>query len=816
MPKLRTAVTVLLLLAVAGAAWFYWSSWDGAPLALPPAEEPADTGAAGDSSEIAGGTKAANVDKVGDSERVAAVITDAALAAKKGTLRVTALWPEGEPAADVMILLRRSVQRLPYAAFVRGITDQDGVIVFADVASGPSSLASDRGDRKKITVEAGDQQVTFELKGGIAVRGSVVNPDGARVAGASVWLQSRDTTWTGGRVATFTDAAGEFTLQHINPEQSLGAIAENFAPSKLVDLDVIDKSRPPAIVELKLLPNGGRLEGTVTDQNGEAVAKAVIAVGKNPNHLDFEGERLIEHWTVRTAETDEEGFFAIDGLATGKQPVAIRADGFGLWRGEATIERHGTTVIAPHLQPAATISGTVTDGDGNPLAEASVRVYDRLPGTHFMAGGQIDFKETFSYRADITGPDGTYRVEGVTPGTAYVFAQRHRDSRKERGVSVAYKRTEIEVVPGSDTTWDPVITDGFTIEGIVLFADGFPIPGLFITLVNEKPDDKEHVINSNREGVFRFLCLEDSTYEIRVQPPFSAPKGSPPIKSKSGVIPGRGRTELHATYDKPVKKKPGIVVGRIDDAGSRIQNLNAVTITLHSDDSWFRPGNKVENGAFHIDSVKPCRFRLTLKEEETVLAESDWFELLPASTTDTGVLVTEPGGSVLITVARDEGAEAFEPKLYLRRADRGSSTTIPLGRQNEVHAKNLTPGVYAISGYFKGMVSVKGEVQVVASQATPVNLSLRTGAPLRCQVWWPEGEVKTTTREYRILDSDGNVFHEYDGKLSTRRTRPYKLNYTLPLGHWKLEFSTDDGLSGHVEFDVKNTTDEVQPRIDLR
>ena len=60
------------------------------------------------------------------------------------------------------------------------------------------------------------------------------------------------------------------------------------------------------------------------------------------------------------------------------------------------------------------------------------------------------------------------------------------------------------------------------------------------------------------------------------------------------------------------------------------------------------------------------------------------------------------------------------------------------------------------------------------------------------------------------------MLHEFEGGLSTFPTRPYPLNYTLPPGHWKIEFSTDDGLRGEVEFEMKNTTDEVKPRIDLK
>ena len=75
--------------------------------------------------------------------------------------------------------------------------------------------------------------------------------------------------------------------------------------------------------------------------------------------------------------------------------MAARADGFGIWRGETTIAADAPATLEVQLQVAAALHGRVTDGDGKPVAEASVRVYDRAPKTPFLAGGQIDFDEEF-------------------------------------------------------------------------------------------------------------------------------------------------------------------------------------------------------------------------------------------------------------------------------------------------------------------------------------------------------------------------------------------------------------------------------------
>ncbi len=812
----RNATWLFLIVAIAGAALLWWNLADDPPPdAAPPSAVPAESDDAIRALEGAPelDDAPARVEATDDSSNTAA-----SPSTKLGPseLHVRATWPDQTPAADVMIFLRSAVQRLSTTPSARGYTDANGLVVFKNAPPGPSRLVSDRQDSQKITVEGGRQEITFELKGGIAIRGTVKNPSGAPVANADVWLQSSNSTWTGGRVVSHTDAAGEFTLEQIPPKMSLGAVAADFAPSKLLDLALVDQSNLPAVIDLTLRPGAGRLEGTVTNAASEPIAGAVVAVGKNPSHLDYRGGRFIAEWTPRTAETDEHGFFAIDGLSVGAVPIAVRAAGYGLWRGRTTIEQHAVAVASPRLLRAATLIGTATDGEGVPVESAAIRAYDSKPGTDFLSGGQIDFSKTFGYRAAITGPDGKYRIEDVTPGTVHVFAQRAQERGVRDGVSVAYAQAQLDVEPGTETPWDPVIEDGAAIEGVVLYADGDPIPGLFITLAEEKEDGKEHVIASSSKGVFRFLCLEDTSYEIRVQAPFTAADDAPPIQAK-GVFPSLGRTVLQATYNKPEKKARGHVIGRIDDVAGRIRNPLAATITLRSEANWFRAGNKVKNGAFRIENVRPGRFQLTLMENETAIAESEWFDLQPAATIDTGALTTGPAGSVRFVIERGEGTELHEPKLYLRGSGQKSATTIEVGRRDEVLADNLTPGDYRLTGHFRGMVNLRERIQVTAGETTTFQLALSAGARMQCDVWWPTGDVQSTSRKYRILNAaDDSLLIEYESSLAGYPiTRPHLVHANLPQGRWRVEFSTDDGLTGEVEFVVKNSRDKVKPRIDL-
>lgn len=805
MPRPRALAVVAIVVALVTVMWLLLRT-DEQPGPYAPVPMPGPPSAAPDAS-----TGDAAAAQAAATQRVeAAAATSPTTTNARGSLRVLVQWPPDHPAADVAIYLREAERLSAWSILADGVTSAVGIVQFDDLPLGKAALLADRGDTLDVTVTAGAQEVTFTLQDGVTVQGTVTDPAGAPVAGAGIWLQAVSTAWTGGREIARADSQGAFALQHINPTQSLGAIAQGFAPSKLVDLDTVDSSQPPAIVDLQLQPGGGQLVGTVTDADGRPIAAAVVAAGARPRNLDHRGSRVVEAWTQRVARTDADGRFALAGLADGRMPVAVRKQGFGIWRDEVEIQAAATTTIRPQLLRAAVLSGTVTDGDGKPLAEAVLRVYDKAPRLDFIASGQIDFDETFGHLAARTDAAGHYRVAGVTPGVAFAFAQ--QGGPRRMGRPVAYTSAELEVAAGADVEWNPVVTDGRTIEGVVLYADGQPMPTVFVTLTDERTQ-KQSVQTNDEAGVFRFVCLEASTYAVRVQY-WDAPKDTPTLQ-QAGLVPDRGRIELRAPFTRPQKLARGNVTGRIDDAAGRLDNMKAATVTLQSDKRWFRPGGVITDGAFRFDDVEPCRFRLMLMQGETAIAQSDWFELQPAASLDTGVLRTTPGGAARIHLTRLPGAEACAPRLYLKKAGFTSSTKVEPGRAAEIAVGNLTAGDYELSGSADNMMALKGNFTVAAGETTEVHVTLRAGALCRFEVWFPE-DSRSTRRSYRVTAPDGTELLRYDGSLDGYPRRPCPLPLTVPNGEWTLEVSTDDGLTGKAQFSVRDLHGGELPRIDLK
>ena len=114
------------------------------------------------------------------------------------------------------------------------------------------------------------------------------------------------------------------------------------------------------------------------------------------------------------------------------QAVAVRADGYGLWRDEVTIEAHGTTTITPQLERAATIAGTITDGDvlrfaSNFDVEKFATEDKSAPGVYVMTGAEAAVIK----KAEGGGGEdfSVARYEGFGPGGCMVIVECLTDNR---------------------------------------------------------------------------------------------------------------------------------------------------------------------------------------------------------------------------------------------------------------------------------------------------------------------------------------------------------------------------------------------------
>jgi hypothetical protein len=260
----------------------------------------------------------------------------------------------------------------------------------------------------------------------------------------------------------------------------------------------------------------GELSGVVTDEAGTAVAGATVTVS---------GEGSDGKWINRDTLAGPDGAWRMDALYGGNYGVTFTPPGgSGLaaqkWREvsvhhrgfKITLAEHGTVSgIDPQLPEAGSITGSVMDSQGAPLA-ARANLYVR-------ADGSWEHVEQVT-----TTGDGAYAFSGLHPGD---YAVRFDGSVRDRyigewwdGATGSPDQVLIPVEPGEALAdVDARLTATVTLSGTLT-----PPPGVKLdrpsVAVYELLDDQWNLVDyatSFSGGGFRLTGLPPGTYTVRAE-----------------------------------------------------------------------------------------------------------------------------------------------------------------------------------------------------------------------------------------------------------------------------------------------------------
>ena len=730
-------------------------------------------------------------------------------AVDRGAIVVEVVWPDREPAAGVAIGVRLRDPGLPSIAVRQSVSDANGNIRFDSLRSGAITLHSDRGGHEEAMIAAGEEtHAVFELPKGVDVEGVVVDAQGAPVAQAEVWLATMYSDWMGQMPVASTDTGGAFRVRGVPPDISLGAMAKGFSPSELVDLDLVDTSEEPVEIRLELTKPGASLVGRVWAPDGQALEGARVCVGASSRHLSMRlGKGFAEQWGARSQVTDAEGRFRFDSLPPGTNPAAIAAAGHPIWRSEVTLEAGVETELVAHMQLGITVEGLVKDGEGQPVARAALRAFERAIDESFLQQGQYDYDGLMGYPAVVADEQGRYLLEAVAPGEVQLYAS---PAGSSRGKVRPYAHHVVHAEPGDAVTWNPVLSRGRTIEGRVTYKNGDVMDDVFVTARNESSGKRQTLRSERKTGRFEFLNLDDAPYSLGVQL-WSPPEDAEPLEKRS-VWPDQGEVLLVASFDKPVDETPGTVTGRVDDAAGRLQ-AETLAMILESDKRWWRTHCEIEGSEFTFPDVKPGRFVPVVLSGDDVVHVGDWFELKPGETYDVGTLVTRPGSSVTLRLLRGEGTEGVNATAYLRPENTIHSRRVAFGGESERRVENLSPGKYHVRLHGENMSSVFTDIVVEVGREETHELQLRAAVPRAIEIEYPAG-AELGKLNVKITDASGEYDWEVTETNSGAIANPYSRSPYFPLGSFRLSAESGSGLSGSVEFEML-TLDVDQPPVRL-
>ncbi|MEZ6015030.1 MAG: carboxypeptidase-like regulatory domain-containing protein [Planctomycetota bacterium] len=703
------------------------------------------------------------------------------------------------------------------------MTDGQGIARFDALQAGAYQLSTlwnhqDEARRVRTTVDANaTASVTMKLAPGLAVEGRVTDDGGDGVANASIWLAAGGGGWASGAVVTTADARGHFRLRDVPRGVSLGALAKGHLPSALVDLDVVDTTSSPVTIDLVVPPGGGTVTGLVSDEEGRPVVGALVVAGKVVGDARFRFDGTVsEPWTESHTTTDEEGRYQFDVLRPGQAPVHVRADGFAQWEGEIDVPLAGSAQLDIRLERGTTVTGLVTDALGVPVAGARIQAFLRPLRETFLQMGQVDFEGPIAQEVALSGADGTYTLSPLPLRVVHLYALQRRPERDAFGQLIPFVHIELDLRDGAPRTWDPILSKGRTIRGLVRYQNGPPLRDVFVEAMVTAGADAHQRVTHTLDGTFEFIQLPGEAYTIRAQV-FGLPQGHA-APQRTNVSPDGEPIELIATFDAPEKHESSEVSVRFEDTAGRAIGATP-SVSLERIDRFARHfGERDVDGVWRFDLDEPGSFRPIALVGERVIAMGETFDFMPGNDLDLGTLRTEPG-SVLIIDWSMPGQRLPEGLMvYLQPEGTRTAEELTPPLTHRFRFESLQPGAGKLTMHAQNMLEVELDYELVAGEETVLDVALVPAVAVRYRIDLPTYE-DAVSFACRIIDaSTGNELQNAVTKDFRRYPNPVEWSRQLTPGTYRLEASLGNGRHADTVFSVHSLepTEAPTPALDLR
>ncbi len=276
-----------------------------------------------------------------------------------------------------------------------------------------SAKSNAGGNSSKEVVLAESQQldgVLLEMESGAFIRGTVSGLPSARLGDIRIYAAGKD--YEGN---TITGSDGRFTLNDV-PTGVLRVFAMTSFPSSRTTSKNVEVPEGAGEVPVEIVFEGSsRLAGRVT-RGGRSVSElALTATSDPPGAVDNRA----------TTRTDEDGQYALEGLADGNYQVQLS----GGYR--RTFAVSGDTNGDIEL-PAVSISGVVTEaGSSDPIQGASVQA---------QSGSETN---AFAMKRAVTDSRGYYSIEDLDSAEFQVTARKEGYELKTQPASVGSSSLEL-------------------------------------------------------------------------------------------------------------------------------------------------------------------------------------------------------------------------------------------------------------------------------------------------------------------------------------------------------------------------------------
>jgi RNA polymerase sigma-70 factor (ECF subfamily) len=695
-------------------------------------------------------------------------VVAAPIAPTTGSFLVHVVWGDDKkPAPGVLLSLYRngadSLFEMP-----RSASNEQGVVRFTEVQPGHVYAQVERGNPDfgdPIQIVAGKEtEATVGVPIGMNCRGLVVDGKDRPIADAEVLVAP----WAGGEALPLarTGPDGTFTLRAVSTHCHIGARAPGYAASPLKQFT----AGKGAAVELRVVLSEPSvdLSGVVFDPSNRLVAEAVVEAGRNQNTLERSTDGTVAKPPMPARlRTDAEGRFVFHNLPSGSIPLAVRARGLSPWNLPVELRIGEPKTISVRLEPGVTLTGAVSEAAGVKAAKATINIGDW---------------SDLSYRSVRCDANGNFRIEGLASGEFKVRAESQEGSKAE---------TTLHAASGETVRWDPVLSSGIVLRGLVLDAENKPVKSATIEAALEHGSMDQHWFGdegTDASGHFVLKnCVDGEPLRITV-----TRKSSFPELVLHHVIPGDEELVIHLPREAWV-----YIQGRVLDPENKVLPNVHVSPGMKGGNGSPAETADPSTGAFHYGPYPPGEYRLYLQADGYPAILLPWRKLDPDDIWDVGTLNFQKGGSVWVNVL---GAEMLPDRCRFSIADSAGTEVERLDVKDGVgHAGPFVPGNYFVQVWGEG----------IACKLQP--FEVRTGVEIRVDVQVQRGvavEIECPSPEHAPRDDEGVqvLITGKAGSVVMRGTAwsadgPPKLSVCLLPGEYRIEAS-DAGLHGNGSISV--------------
>ena len=450
--------------------------------------------------------------------------------------------------------------------------------------------------------------VNVELEQELAIEGVVTLADGTAVEGAQLNSAresgERGETGPGTQGWAMTGPGGKFRLTGL----AAGSYRITVSPDWQGEVNIRTKRSDPiaagaAGVKI-VVETGGVIRGIVLDPKRQPLAG--VNVYANPDKRE-DGSKQPEGVTGRNARTRDDGTFSLSGLGDANYTVGVATgrDGntmmFKAWTKPGVAP--GTANLEIVLEEGLTISGTVMDADGKPVANATISCNPLVR----------DRENRQPNRNATTDAAGAFSVGGLSPGEFQLSLPDWTGSGQqglviENGGKIAAGSQGIRLVA----------TKGLTISGSVVDEAGGVMKSAFVS-AQPQAGGRGRSARVGDDGTFELTGLSPGgTYRVLVQAP------GRPLAKVEDVAPGASGVRI-------VLPKGHEASGRVvDEAGQPVkqgqlqfshQNGEQSQSATTGDDGTFKVTGLAE-GTYEVQvfvrgADKPWRKCGTIRSGET-------------------------------------------------------------------------------------------------------------------------------------------------------------------------------------------------------